>query len=289
MLGSGLALAAALLALFGAVGQSAAAALGAALVGMFGALRARQSSERAEDVAARLNQIVEGAHYDQRLPASRNGEVDLATPLNRLLGDLEQVGRSAVDAARVAEQRAAADTRTLQNERDQAEAASLAKTRFLANMSHELRTPLNAVIGAAQLLQQGGQAPEEQAHLIDAIRGSGTNLLGLIENILDLSRIETGALELAQSDFNLVDCVESAVANTAVGARMKRLAMACIVDPALPAWRNGDSPRLRQILLNLLGNAVKFTETGEVVLSVERGRSSTAVVFRVVDTGIGID
>ena len=170
------------------------------------------------------------------------------------------MGRSADDAARAAEQRAAADTRTLQNERDQAEAASLAKTRFLANMSHELRTPLNAVIGAAQLLQQGGQAPEEQAHLIDAIRGSGTNLLGLIENILDLSRIETGALELAESDFNLVDCVESAVANTAVGARMKRLAMACIVDPALPAWRNGDSPRLRQILLNLLGNAVKFTE-----------------------------
>ena len=129
-----------------------------------------------------------------------------------------------VDAARDADRRTAADTRTLQDERDQAEAASLAKTRFLANMSHELRTPLNGVIGAAQLLQIGGQAPEEQAHLIDAIRGSGTNLLGLIENILDLSRIETGALELTQVDFNLVDCVESAIATTAVGARLKRLA-----------------------------------------------------------------
>ena len=285
---SGLALVAGLLAVLGFTIAAAAAAFGSAAAGVWGALRARHDARRGEAIAHRLHQIAEGAHHDQRLPAARPGDTDLATPLNRLLEHLEQAGQSAVNATRAAEQRAEADTRTLQNERDQAEAASLAKTRFLANMSHELRTPLNAVIGAAQLLQQGGQAPEEQAHLIDAIRGSGTNLLGLIENILDLSRIETGALELAQTDFNLVDCVESAVANTAVGARMKRLAMACIVDPALPAWRNGDSPRLRQILLNLLGNAVKFTEEGEVVLSVERGHSPHAVVFRVTDTGIGI-
>ncbi len=289
MLASGLAFGAALLGGSGHGVQAGAAALGAAVIGLFGAWRARRNVERTRALAERIDEIADARLYDHRLPkVGEADELDLVTPINRLLDELDRLGDAAAQAGRLAEQRAEADTRTLQDERDQAAAASLAKTRFLANMSHELRTPLNAVIGAAQLLQLGGQAPEEQAHLIDAIRGSGTNLLGLIENILDLSRIETGALELSQVDFNLVDCVESAVANSAVGARMKRLAMACIVDPALPAWRNGDSLRLRQILLNLLGNAVKFTQQGEVVLSVERGRTPASVLFRVTDTGIGI-
>ena len=253
-----------------------------------GALRARRTALGAAALARNLERIATQQLYDQRLPSAEAGQPDLTGPVNRLLDDIERLGEAVVDAHRQADRRTEADTRTLQDERDQAEAASLAKTRFLANMSHELRTPLNGVIGAAQLLQVGGQAPEEQAHLIDAIRGSGTNLLGLIENILDLSRIETGALELAKVDFNLVDCVESAIATTAVGARLKRLGMACIVDPRLPAWRNGDSPRLRQVLLNLLGNAVKFTQRGDVVLTVDGGPQPDAVLITVRDTGMGI-
>ncbi len=288
LLASGLALAAAVLAWFGAGVQAAAPALAAAAVGAYGALLAKRTVQTAQEFAERINLLATEKQHDQRLPVAAPGDIDLSGPINLLLDDIDQLGKAVVKAHSEADQRTAEDTRTLQDERDQAEAASLAKTRFLANMSHELRTPLNGVIGAAQLLQVGGQGAEEQAHLIDAIRGSGTNLLGLIENILDLSRIETGALDLTHADFNLVDCVESAIATTAVGARMKRLGMACIVDPMLPAWRNGDSPRLRQIFLNLLGNAVKFTQRGDVILTVERGRTPDSVVFGVRDSGIGI-
>ncbi len=288
MLASGLALAAAALAWYGAGVQAAAPALAAAAIGAFGSWRAKRTVESAAALAQQVTKLASQQQHEDRLPAADPDEIDLVTPINLLLDDIDRLDKAMVIAQREAERRAAADTRVLQDERDQAEAASLAKTRFLANMSHELRTPLNGVIGAAQLLQVGGQGAEEQAHLIDAIRGSGTNLLGLIENILDLSRIETGALELTHVDFNLVDCVESAIATTAVGARLKRLGMACIVDPMLPAWRNGDSPRLRQILLNLLGNAVKFTERGDVVLTVDRGRTPESVVFGVRDTDMGI-
>ncbi|MDT7833835.1 ATP-binding protein [Aquabacterium sp. OR-4] len=172
--------------------------------------------------------------------------------------------------------------------RKQAENASLAKTRFLANMSHELRTPLNAVIGAAQLLRAESLAREAQAQLVDAIQQGGRNLLDLIENILDLSRIEAGQLPLHAADFHLVECVEAALSTAALSARAKGLALACVVDPALPAWRHGDEARLRQVLLNLLGNAVKFTLRGEVVLRVAPGSAAHTVRLSVSDTGVGI-
>ena len=172
--------------------------------------------------------------------------------------------------------------------KEAAESASRAKTRFLANMSHELRSPLNAVIGAAQLLRSGGQSQAEEEHLVQAIQQSGNNLLGLIENILDLSRIEAGELALCAEDFNLLDCVEAAVATAAVNARAKGISIACIVDPALALWRHGDALRLRQVLLNLLGNAVKFTERGEVALRVAPGAGSADLCISVRDTGIGI-
>jgi two-component system sensor histidine kinase BarA len=155
-------------------------------------------------------------------------------------------------------------------------------------MSHELRTPLNAVIGAAQLLKEGRAEAGRQAYLVDAIRSGGTKLLGQIENILDLSRIETGALELSPEDFNLVDCVEAALATASVTARIKHLEMASIVDPRIAAWRHGDPMRLRQVLLNLLGNAVKFTLQGEVVLRIEPGNEPDGLRITVTDTGIGI-
>ena len=176
----------------------------------------------------------------------------------------------------------------LRTAKEEAEAASRAKSRFLANMSHELRTPLNAVIGAAQLLRNGGDDPAGQDHLLGAIQQSGANLLGLIENILDLSRIEAGELALFAVDFNLLDCAEAALATAAVNARVKGVHTACVVDPSLELWRHGDSARLRQILLNLLGNAVKFTERGEVVLRVVRGAGEASVRISIGDTGIGI-
>ena len=264
------------------------AALTAAVVAVFGWFRLRQSAQTTQALVDALAQMASTQQHRFRLGPAAPGEPDIGQPFNRLLDDLAQLETALQQARREAEQRVAQDTRVLQTQRDDAEAASLAKTRFLANMSHELRTPLNGVIGAAQLLQVGGQGSEEQAHLIDAIRGSGASLLGLIENILDLSRIETGALELARADFNLIDSVESAVATTALSARLKRIDMACIVDPALETWRHGDAPRLRQVMLNLLGNAVKFTSTGEVVMTIDAGPRKESVLISVRDTGIGM-
>jgi two-component system, sensor histidine kinase and response regulator len=169
-----------------------------------------------------------------------------------------------------------------------AEQASLAKSRFLANMSHELRSPLNAVIGAAQLLKTERNNPASQEHLVDAIQRSGKNLLGLIDNVLDISRIEAGEMHLELDDFHLLDCIDTALATAALAAQSKGLALACIVEPGLQAWRHGDGLRVRQVLLNLLGNAVKFTEEGEVIVKVQRGRGADEVIISIRDTGVGI-
>lgn len=233
--------------------------------------------------------IAQNHDYAQRLPGAGSDEVGTAMQaFNDMLDEIRARGEALREANRVLEQRVAERTLALRHEKERAEQASVAKTRFLANMSHELRTPLNAVIGAAQLLGDGKRAGVDHWHLVEAIRSSGINLLGLIENILDLSRIESGALELAPEDFNLLDCIEAAVATTAVSARLKGLEIACVVDPALEAWRHGDPLRLRQVLLNLLGNAIKFTLRGEVVLEVSPGAAPDALRLRVRDTGIGI-
>ncbi len=187
-------------------------------------------------------------------------------------------------------------TQDLRRAKEAAEAASLAKTRFLANMSHELRTPLNAVIGAAQLLQAGHDGAVDaadrsdagQVHLVESIQRSGLNLLGLIENILDLSRIEAGELTLSTEDFHLLDCVDAALATAAVTARGKGLELSCIVDPDLAPWRHGDPLRLRQVLLNLLGNAVKFTPAGDITVKLMGGADPETLRIAISDTGIGI-
>jgi signal transduction histidine kinase/CheY-like chemotaxis protein len=233
--------------------------------------------------------IAQNHDYGQRLPDAGSDEVGTAMrAFNGMLDEIRARGQALSEANRDLEQRVAERTLALRHEKERAEQASVAKTRFLANMSHELRTPLNAVIGAAQLLGDGRRDAADHWHLVDAIRSSGINLLGLIENILDLSRIESGALELAPEDFNLLDCVEAAVATAAVSARLKGLEFAYIVDPALELGRHGDPLRLRQVLLNLLGNAIKFTLRGEVVLEVSAGSGPDAVRLRVTDTGIGI-
>ncbi len=201
------------------------------------------------------------------------------------------VGRASSAATRSlieAELRLSGAVRATDAARARAEAASHAKTRFLANMSHELRTPLNTVIGAAQLLKTGERDPERQEQLVNAIQRSGTNLLGLIENILDLSRIEAGELKLAAQDFHLFDCVDAALATAGLAARAKNLRLACIANPALPAWRHADAARLRQVLINLLGNAVKFTDKGEIVVRVGNGATPDQVRITISDTGVGI-
>ncbi|MEQ1804755.1 MAG: ATP-binding protein [Burkholderiaceae bacterium] len=249
---------------------------------------ARRITEPISALAATSGAIAADKDYSKRLSGVGGDEIGLAVhAFNRMLDEVQARDVALADSMRMLERRVTERTQELKKEKESAEAASRAKTRFLANMSHELRTPLNAVIGAAQLLDQN-DANDGQRHLVEAIRTSGINLLGLIDNVLDLSRIEAGAFELAVEDFNLLDCVQGALATASVASRAKGVAMAGVLDPSLPAWRRGDVMRLRQVLLNLLGNAVKFTPRGEVVLHVMPGATPDALHISVRDTGIGI-
>jgi signal transduction histidine kinase/ActR/RegA family two-component response regulator len=254
---------------------------------------ARRIARRITDPVAALAQassaIAHDKDYSRRLEGGGTDEVGHAVKaFNRMLDELQARDASLEASVSTLESRVADRTRDLRREKERAESASRAKTSFLANMSHELRTPLNAVIGAAQLLQQS-QGDLDQAHLIEIVRNSGVNLLGLIENVLDVSRIEAGELPVLCDDFNLADCLEAALATASVAARAKGLTICGIVEPRLPVWCNGDAMRLRQIVLNLLGNAVKFTLRGEVVMHASVGSQPGAVRIRVRDTGIGIE
>ena len=254
----------------------------------------RRTARRITDPVATLahasSAIAQTKDYSQRLPgAQRDDEVGHAVgAFNRMLDELQARDQSLEAAMSTLEARVAERTRELRREKERAESASRAKTTFLANMSHELRTPLNAVIGAAQLLQQS-KAEVEQAHLVEIVRSSGINLLGLIENVLDVSRIEAGELPVSCEDFNLADCLEAALATASVAARAKGLTICGVIDPDLPVWCNGDAMRLRQIMLNILGNAVKFTAQGEVVMRASVGAAPGSVRVAVRDSGIGID
>jgi signal transduction histidine kinase/DNA-binding response OmpR family regulator len=172
-----------------------------------------------------------------------------------------------------------------------AEAASAAKTEFLATMSHELRTPLNAVIGGAQLLRVEQVGSAQQAQHIDAIQQSGAHLLGLIENVLDLSRAESGEMPLYIEDFDLERCVRSALSIARLSAQPKGLYLFCDVDPNMPTWRRGDSKRLNQVVLNLLGNAVKFSSRGAITVRIEPTADvvgEDGVRISIKDSGVGI-
>jgi len=178
--------------------------------------------------------------------------------------------------------------------RDRAEAASRAKSEFLANMSHEIRTPMNAIIGLARLLEQAALAPREREQL-DKIQLATQSLLGLVNDVLDFSRIDAGQLVLEHASFSLERILDSISVLESGAAGDKGVELVYDIDPRLPAELEGDPMRLQQVLLNLIGNAVKFTERGEVVLQVRpaagadlAGRHAILLEFRVRDTGIGI-
>lgn len=177
----------------------------------------------------------------------------------------------------------------LQTAKDAAEAANRAKSAFLANMSHELRTPLNAILGFSQLMERDASLSDRQRHSLATINRSGEHLLNLINDVLEMSKIEAGRIVLNVAPFDLRQLLQTLEEMFQVRAQSKHLSLTFAIDPHLPRYILTDEGKLRQVLINLLGNAVKFTQSGGVTLRAEaRSHPDCTLHFEIADTGRGI-
>jgi len=174
----------------------------------------------------------------------------------------------------------------LREAKERAEQAAAARAAFVANMSHEIRTPMNAILGFTDVMRQG-ELNAEQRRYLDIIRNAGQSLLGLLNEVLDTAKLDKGAVELVLAEFNLLALIDEVTSTLGASARAKQLALTIDYDDGVPRYFSGDEMRIRQILTNLLGNAIKFTESGSVTVGVTLDET-TCVHLRVADTGIGI-
>jgi len=243
-----------------------------------------------EEEQARMQRLVAGEKfsYDARAMTRSRTEIDIQVAVAPLLDDTNQCIGSIAVARDVTQHKRSEEA--LRLAREAAEAASLAKSSFLARMSHEIRTPMNGVLGMTELLLETGLTSTQRKYA-ETVQRSGKNLLDIINDLLDFSKIEAGKLELENVDMDLRQTLEDVVDLLAERAHVKGLELACGIPADLVTHVRGDPLRLGQILTNLVGNAIKFTEQGSVVIrvaSVEETAKNVTMRFEVSDTGAGI-
>jgi two-component system sensor histidine kinase/response regulator len=223
-------------------------------------------------------------------PMIRDNEVIGSVVTFRDITERKQAEQALLEAHRGLERKVTVRTRELETAKKGAEAANLAKSVFLSSMSHELRTPLNAILGFAQLMQRDPSLTTEQHRNLETINRSGQHLLALINDVLEISRIEAGRTERIDNAFDFHEFLLGIEEMLRVRAEAKGISL-CVERIELPRYVENDENKLRQILINLLGNAVKFTDSGSVTLSVQAGTTTgqnILVTFIVKDTGVGI-
>ncbi|WP_062152868.1 ATP-binding protein [Beggiatoa leptomitoformis] len=237
-----------------------------------------------------MQNVSEQNDYTLRGRKISNDELgELVDGFNRMLQQIEGRNKELAKYREHLEDMVIDRTTELAEARDQALAANRAKSIFLANMSHEIRTPMNAMLGYTQILQRDTKLTEEQRQFLQTILNSGNHLLGLINDILDISKIEAGAMELREENFFLNDFINDIATMFKMRCEQKRLGWRVENPVSIETMVYADQGKLRQVMINLLGNAVKFTDHGEVVLRIHTLDEDNFYCFDVIDTGAGID
>ncbi|NBD39002.1 MAG: response regulator [Verrucomicrobia bacterium] len=242
-----------------------------------------------QNLSALAQKVSKDQNYSRRALKEYDDEVgSLVESFNFMLDAVHRREQALSASHRDLERKVAERTAQLREAMEEAQSASRAKSEFLATMSHELRTPMNAILGLTSILKDSDLDKERRGY-IKVIRESSDTLLGLVNNVLDYSKIESGKLELEQHPFELLGCIEGAMDLVCAQKSQKPVLLVSDIDPNLPSLVIGDVTRLRQILVNLIGNAMKFTDVGHVRVTAECLEGDEGWIrFSVADTGIGI-